>query len=510
MVGSLRSLYGRLGPRYPRRLLLATLPLAGVIGLAATLGTALYVDMSRGEFALLAIASWVFIWMPDAFFEARAIRRLIGPVERWLMGSRDPHGSLTAWDAAASLPLAVFRQPWLYLVLAAGMLAWGTYAVSVLDLPDWSVGVFFAASALVYLYHLVLRFLAMELILRPVLEDIAAALPPEANVRPTRVPLRNRLFATLPAVNLISGVAVGGFTAHDGDDLGALGLALLGSAAVGVLVSSWLIGFLSNSITTPITQLRDATRRVGCGDLSVRVPVASTDETGELAHSFNEMVAGLEQRERLREAFGTFVDPDLAERVLEEGTDLAGEEVEVSLLFIDIRGFTSYAERAPAEAVVARLNDLYGEVVPVILRHGGHANKFIGDGLLAVFGAPRRLPNHADCAVRAGTEMAQLVRDRYGGELRIGVGINSGRVVVGTIGGGGRLDFTVIGDPVNTASRVEAATRDTGDDLLITAATHERLAEETGHWVERGTVPLKGKSAEVQLYACERLDGPST
>jgi adenylate cyclase len=103
------------------------------------------------------------------------------------------------------------------------------------------------------------------------------------------------------------------------------------------------------------------------------------------------------------------------------------------------------------------LNQLYGEIVPIVLRHGGHANKFIGDGLLAVFGAPDRLPDHADRAVVAGREIVETIR-RHRGGLRIGVGINSGTVVAGTIGGGGRVDFTVIGDAVNTAARVESAT----------------------------------------------------
>src|SRR5206468_4426343 len=100
----------------------------------------------------------------------------------------------------------------------------------------------------------------------------------------------------------------------------------------------------------------------------------------------------------------------------------------------------SYSEHAEARDVVARLNDLYGQVVPVILEHGGHANKFIGDGLLAVFGAPERLTDHADRAVAAALEIARIVNARYSGKLRVGIGVNSGHVVVGTIGGGGRLD----------------------------------------------------------------------
>jgi adenylate cyclase len=505
-VNLFRSLYERLGPRYPRGVLLGSLPAAYLTGLLATAGTALYVDMSIGEFIRLVLASWVLIWTPDVVLEARLILRRTGPVAAWLAGARGASETLAAWKAAAGLPLAVLRAPLPYIVVLPGLVAWAVFAVWELDLPGYSIGIFVAASVLIYLYRGVVRFLLMEAALRPALEDLGASLPADSSVQPVQVPLRRRLLAALPAVNLITGVAVGGFSAGEGDDLGALGLALLGSAAAAVLVSSWLTGLLSASITTPIIQLRDATRRVGRGDLSVRVPVASTDESGELALAFNDMVAGLEQRERLREAFGTFVDPELTERVLEEGTDLAGEELDVSLLFMDIRGFTTYSEQADARDVVARLNDLYGEVVPVILRHGGHANKFIGDGLLAVFGAPDRLPDHADRAVTAGIEISKLVRERYRGDLRVGIGINSGRVVAGTIGGGGRLDFTVIGDPVNTAARVESATRETDDDLLITEATRAALSDDGGGWEERPPVALKGKAAEVRLYASRVLD----
>jgi class 3 adenylate cyclase len=178
-------------------------------------------------------------------------------------------------------------------------------------------------------------------------------------------------------------------------------------------------------------------------------------------------------------------------------------------MFIDVRGFTAFAERAEAQEVVARLNALYGLIVPIILRHGGHASKFIGDGLLAVFGAPERLDDHAKHAVACAREIAEAVRDRYEDELRVGVGVNSGRVVAGTIGGGGRLDFTVIGDAVNTAARVEAATRDTGDDMLITQATLALLGEDGDGWAERPAVRLKGKTEAVALYAPAIASAPS-
>lgn len=135
--------------------------------------------------------------------------------------------------------------------------------------------------------------------------------------------------------------------------------------------------------------------------------------------------------------------------------------------------------------MVRRLNEFWELIVPVLIDHGGHANKFIGDGLLGVFGAPERLDDHADRAVAAALEIAHLVEDRYEGWIRIGIGVNSGPVVSGTTGGGGRLEFSVIGDAVNTAARVEEVTRMTGDTVLITEATRCLLTSDVGELVER-------------------------
>jgi adenylate cyclase len=279
-----------------------------------------------------------------------------------------------------------------------------------------------------------------------------------------------------------------------------LGVGVLVALVVAFTLSFELSALLARSVVEPIQDLREGTERVTAGDLGVRVPVLGTDETGRLAESFNEMVAGLEERERLREAFGAFVDPQLADRVLEEGTVIEGEEVEVTVLFVDIREFTAFAERASAAEVVTQLNAFYELVVPVLVRHGGHANKFIGDGLLAVFGAPEHLEDHADRGVAAALEIAEVVRHGYGGRLRIGIGVNSGPVVAGTIGGGGRVEFGVIGDTVNTAARVEGLTRETNDTVLVTDATCALLRHDHGGFAERGTVTLRGRSEPVTLH----------
>jgi class 3 adenylate cyclase len=147
---------------------------------------------------------------------------------------------------------------------------------------------------------------------------------------------------------------------------------------------------------------------------------------------------------------------------------------------------------------------LFETVVPAVVEAGGHVNKFLGDGALAVFGAPNALALHADAAMRAATSISRLVAERFGGELRVGIGINTGVVIAGTIGGGGKLEFTLIGDAVNVAARVEQLTKTTGDGLLLTQQTIEALGSRPSGLVDRGAHALKGKSAPTKLFGLDQ------
>ncbi|HEX6652080.1 MAG TPA: adenylate/guanylate cyclase domain-containing protein [Thermoleophilaceae bacterium] len=172
----------------------------------------------------------------------------------------------------------------------------------------------------------------------------------------------------------------------------------------------------------------------------------------------------------------------------------------VTIVIVDIRGFTTFADRSTAHEAVAYLNEFFGLAVPILEGHGGHANKLLGDGILGVFGAPGLLPDHADRALAAAVEMLAAVDSRFGERCRIGIGINSGLVLVGTIGGGGLTEYGVIGDPVNVAARIQDATRTLREPLLLTEATR-CLLEDTGRPLEtRGLLHLKGKSAPVAVY----------
>ena len=228
------------------------------------------------------------------------------------------------------------------------------------------------------------------------------------------------------------------------------------------------------------------------------------DDLGVLAASFNRMQAGLAERQRLQAAFGNYVDPALAARLLEQGDDVfTGERREVTVMFVDVRDFTPFAEANSAEDTVARLNALFEIVVPAVVDAGGHVNKFLGDGALAVFGAPNDLANHADAAAITAVAIQRMVAERFDRALRIGIGINTGPMIAGTIGGGGKLEFTLNGDTVNVAARVEQLTKTTGDAILLTHQSVDALTSRPLGLTDRGSHALKGKSAEVRLFGLE-------
>jgi adenylate cyclase len=254
----------------------------------------------------------------------------------------------------------------------------------------------------------------------------------------------------------------------------------------------------------PVRDLAEGTERVAAGDFSQRLPVVQDDDLGALAASFNRMQSGLAERQRLQAAFGTYVDPALAARLLEQGDDVfTGERREVTVMFVDIRDFTPFAEANTAEDTVARLNALFEIVVPAVVDAGGHVNKFLGDGALAVFGAPNDLADHADAAVSAALLIHRLVTDRFDGALRIGMGVNTGVVIAGTIGGGGKLEFTLIGDTVNVAARVEQLTKTTGDPILLTDQCVDALVRRPPGLTDRGSHEMKGKAAAVQVFGLD-------
>ena len=495
----LRFLYRVLRRHYLRVMLALQFQLTHLVALAGVGLATLYLNMSTGQLWAVIAFSQVCVLFENVT-SLIVLNRLLRPVDEWLRGERDAGTARAAWRALVGLPVDFVRQRGAYTPLVT-VIPISAFIWLDLGLPFYSFPILAFGAAAVVLYGATLRYFAVELIARPVLEGLAPDLSDDVPPVLLGVSLRVKLLVAVPAINIVTGTLVATISSRGHGHLTDLGINLLIGLGVALAISAELTVALWRSIAEPIVDLHAATERVAAGDFSARVPVISGDETGALSASFNRMVAGLAERERLRKAFDTYVDPALTSRVLAEGSVIEGAELEVSVLFLDIRDFTAFAERASAAEVVAALNAFYELVVPVIVAHGGQANKFIGDGLLAVFGAPARVPDHADRAVSTAIALVGEVRRSYGDSLRIGIGVNSGPVVAGTVGGGGHLEFTVIGDPVNTASRVESVTRETGDVVLITEATHCLLTGDHGGFDERPRFELRGKSESVALYA---------
>ncbi|MGZ5335663.1 MAG: adenylate/guanylate cyclase domain-containing protein [Solirubrobacterales bacterium] len=490
-------LYRKLGARYPAAFIALELQSAFLIGLGSVALIGFYYEADSADVLRVMGVTVVLTALAIAIVLWRILPRL-GPLKRWIAGARAPMETEAAWQTAVTLPLQLIRRDAGFPVLGVAIPV-SIYAVIEYGLSSLAFIPLFAGSLIALGYSAILHYLALELAMRPILFDINAALEKPVRITRPALPLRFKLLGSLPLINVITGVTVAALTS-DGGGVQALSLNVVIALTVAFAISFELTVLLSRSILRPIEDLEAATERIRQGRFDEHVPVTTADEFGELSSAFNQMIEGLSERERLREAFGTYLDEEVARHLISEDFEARGHEAEVSLVFCDVQQFTELSAQASASEVVSRLNQLFECVVPIIGRHRGHVDQFIGDGLLAVWNAPDRVDNHADRAVQCAVEIARTVNSRRPGGFEIGIGVNSGSVVAGSIGGAGRLSFSVIGDAVNLASRVEAKTRDTGDPVLITGATRALLSE-TIEVVSRGEMEIRGYAKPIEIYA---------
>jgi adenylate cyclase len=291
--------------------------------------------------------------------------------------------------------------------------------------------------------------------------------------------------------------------------------------ALAALVMSLIVATqMSGRLTRPLSLLDKAVRKVRTGDLSVKVPVTSRDEIGELAHSFNEMTEGLRQRDQIKATFKRYLAPAVVEEMLKnpDKLQLGGEDKELSILFSDLVGFTSLSEGRKASELVALLNEYFDEVGQAIVRRGGTLDKFAGDSVMCFFGAPIDQPDHRARALLSAIEHLKVVDDVQKRWRALGrpiidcrIGVNSGHVVVGNIGSRDGQDYTVIGDAVNLASRLEGANKEYGTRLMVSEDSLVGVADLV-HVRELDSLRVKGKAIPVRVFEVlgERGQVPDT
>lgn len=274
---------------------------------------------------------------------------------------------------------------------------------------------------------------------------------------------------------------------------------------LGLVISPVLIWLFGRDLERPISVLLRSFQAVRAGDFTVQVPMVSDDETGAIIHEFNAMVIGLRERERIREVFGRYVAHSVADEVLRKDLSLRGDVRLVTILFTDIAGYTTLSEKLTPVETVSILNEYFSFVVGIISAHQGVVNKYIGDSVLAIFNAPADDPDHAAHAVAAAVAIIRGSRDcRFGKnhDIRTRIGINTGLVVAGSIGSAERLEYTVIGDEVNVASRLEQLNKQHGTQILVGEKTRQ-LAGTGFSFRGIGALALKGKSEVIQVFAVE-------
>jgi adenylate cyclase len=411
------------------------------------------------------------------------------PVERWLASDEGPSPDVRR--AALLTPTRLAALSFLGWVIAAvefGILN-ASFGNSGRDIARVTAGTLLAGLACA-----AICFLLTERFLRPVYARVLEGEPPK---RPTTLGITPRLmlsWALGSAVPLL-GIALAPMTpAADRTNL-FFPIVLL--AAIGIVAGGAFIAIAAKSVAHPIDGVRSGLEQVEAGDLATTVPVDDGGEIGLLQAGFNRMASGLREREELRDLFGRHVGVEVARQALDRGGALGGESREISALFVDLVGSTALAQQRPPAEVVAKLNDFFATVVRVVAAEGGWVNKFEGDGALCVFGAPADQPDHAARALRAARTLGGALADA----LPAGIGVSSGVAVAGNVGAEQRYEYTVIGDPVNTASRLSEVAKQHGAHVLVSEDAVRAAADEAQHWVEVGSFDLRGRSTPTVAYA---------
>ncbi|HUR77208.1 MAG TPA: adenylate/guanylate cyclase domain-containing protein [Acidimicrobiales bacterium] len=461
---------------------------ANLGGAAVVFSYVQYAEPSRGADTthryFLVLVAYLGLVAPIIVFGALRAAR---PIEQWIEADRAP---------TPAEKVAVLDQP--YVQTRVTFRAWIGAAVlftvvnAVNDVPlvetvRIAIGIVLGGGT-----TSALCFLLVERMHRP-----AFALALSDGILPERhgIQVRSRLLIMWA---LSSGVPFLGIMLSP--RAGAQSVALAG---IGLGVGFGLTEIVARSVTDPLDELREGLDRVAGGDLDAQIPVDDGGELGALEAGYNRMLEGLRERDRLADLFGRHVGVEVARRAIEQGVALGGSLREMSILFVDMIGSTTLATRRAPSEVVELLNTFFGAIVTVIEDNHGSINRFDGDGALCTFGALEEDVLHATNALTAARELAAALRvlgAQYP-EIAAGIGVSSGTAVAGNIGARQRVEYTVIGDPVNEASRLTDLAKGYSSGVLASSKSiFSAIVAEQDRWDYVGSIALRGREEATETY----------
>jgi class 3 adenylate cyclase len=428
--------------------------------------------------------------------------RIVAPALQWL-GIREPSDEERR-SALKTLrrQSAITAAPWI--VGAAVMIPLNLRAPAELQVVIAAAILFGAIATICTGFLFTLRTL------RPLLAGVTRDF---SEITPSTAPgVRARLLIMWAVTTALPGVAItallvmraNGWIIHKTTPVE---VALLVLALVAVVLGLRAMILVSISISDPLREVVDAMAEVERGEIDKTLAVYEWSEIGRLQTGFNRMVAGLRERERLRDLFGRHVGEEVVRRAVEENESLSGDEREVAVLFVDLTDSTLLAATREPHDVAAVLNDFFRIVVDEVDEHHGLINKFQGDAALAVYGAPLRMEDPASAALATARTLAVELRRL---PVDFGIGVSAGPVFAGNIGAENRYEYTVVGDAVNEAARLADLAKDYEERVLCSDAAIERAAEEEcRRWVVRGSETLRGRTSATDISTPVRQEQPA-
>ncbi|MGW4364679.1 adenylate/guanylate cyclase domain-containing protein [Nocardia takedensis] len=448
-------------------------------------------EAAGGRSVGLIVPALVFI--TGGLLSLAASAWMLRPVMRWQMRGGPP--SRQEQMATLHAPL---RQSIVHLVLwLVGGAVLATLIIS--DTPELAGAVIVTecmAATIVFGF----TYMLGERILRPVAAEALTSGTFDHTLTPgvgTRMGMTWGMGTFAPVIAIVL-LCVTQITSDVKFSAQSLAISILLLSGVVIMQALALSMLTASSISDPVRQLSQAIDRVQEGARDVQVEVFDGSEIGLLQVGFNRMMEEAAKRRQLQELFGQHVGEEVAQRALDYGTELGGETRFVAVLFVDMVGSTATAAERPPTEVVSLLNEFFRIVVDVIDRHHGFVNKFVGDAALAIFGAPLDRPDAPTAALAAGRELREALREVPG--LDIGIGVSAGLAVAGNIGAANRFEYTVIGDPVNEASRLTELAKDQPGRVLASgSALYFADESEQELWIPGEEVQLRGRRRKTRL-----------